>query len=111
MPRYATPQDQRFQGAETAMRVLGASTVSAAIIRLLSLCNDGVTTGFIGKELGIQYHTVFRHIERLHEAGIVNCDTPHEQHHGRRVLYRLAPDCLNEHLQSLSSYLLGENPK
>lgn len=111
MSRYTIPPAHQLQAPGAVESILGINPTRTAIIQFLSQTGEGVTTGHIAREIDIKYHTVLRHVESLHEIGVVSCDTPHEQRQGKRVLYRLDVNRLNEHLQAMTRYLLGEDAK
>ncbi|TFC97741.1 ArsR family transcriptional regulator [Cryobacterium sinapicolor] len=107
MPRYASPEEPLPLSAERATVVFGANPLRGAIIRLLALNSEGMTSGAIQRELNTTYQTVLRHLQELESAGTVTADAG-EQRQGQRVIYVLDTDALQSALFGYGEYLFGK---
>lgn len=107
MPRYASPEEPLPLSAERATVVFGANPLRGAIIRLLALHSEGMTSGAIQRELNTTYQTVLRHLQELESAGTVTADAG-EQRQGKRVIYVLDTDVLQSALSGYGEYLFGK---
>ena len=87
--------------------MFGANPLRGAIIRLLALNSEGMTSGAIQRELGTTYQTVLRHLQELESADIVTADAG-EQRQGQRVIYVLDGDVLRSALSGYGEYLFGK---
>ncbi|WP_157109392.1 ArsR/SmtB family transcription factor [Cryobacterium arcticum] len=106
MPRYASPEEPLPPSAERATVVFGANPLRGAIIRLLALNPEGMTSGAIQRELNTTYQTVFRHLQEMESTGIVTSDAG-EKRQGQRVIYVLDSSALRAALHGYEAYLLG----
>jgi len=86
--------------------VFGANPIRGAIIRLLALTPEGMTSGAIQRELSTTYQTVFRHLQEMESTGIVTSDAG-EKRQGQRVIYALDASALKAALAGYEAYLLG----
>lgn len=87
------------------MMIFGVNPIRGEIIRLLARNPEGMTTGAIQRELDATYHTVFRHVRELEEAGVVQSDAG-EHRQGQRVIYRLDTVAIRAALGEYEKYLL-----
>lgn len=86
--------------------MFGANPLRGAIIRLLAVTPEGMTSGAIQRELNTTYQTVFRHLQEIESTGIVTSDAG-EKRQGQRVIYELDSDALRAALSNYEDYLFG----
>lgn len=106
MPAYVEP-DLPERDAR-AMTRLGANPVRSAIIRELTLNPDGRTSGEIGRVIDVHYRTVWIHLRKMEEDGLVQSSDPGEGRSSNWRVYRLNRDELDTAVAQWLSYIHGE---
>lgn len=90
------------------MKAFGMPEVRGQIIHYLALTSEGDTSGSIARKLGVNYHTVLRHLQELEQTGVVISDGD-DQRAGRRLIYQVDKDALSLALDEATKFLMGEN--
>lgn len=107
MPRYVSPKTPMPSEAARMTEILGIPHLRAAILRHLSSCAAGATSGEIAKALGTRYQTVQRHLEQLEELGAVQASVPPPRQ-GHHVLFTLKVKVLSEAIKRNADYIQGQ---
>lgn len=92
MPRYARGPELPH-GVAMLADSLAANEARLAIILHLHNHPDS-TRADITAAMGFGQQTVYRHLQDMEDAGLVDTDVPLEGRHGRTVHYRLRVDRL-----------------
>lgn len=107
MPKYVQAKPEPSQEASEVIELFGMTPLRAEILRHLSMCEEGVTSGDVGRALSANYRTVARHLVMLESHGVVESDAT-EERQGVRVLYRINRAQLSVAAKLLLKYLHGE---
>lgn len=98
MPRYA-----RGPGLPHGVAML-ADSLAANEARLAVILHlhkhPGSTRADITAAMGFGQQTVYRHLQDMEDAGLVDADVPLDDRHGRTVRYRLRTDQLRAQLKA-----------
>ena len=105
MPRYVKPPGMPPE-VEVIIDVVG-SRVRQAIIRELAT-RGPATTAHLQGVVEADRTTTVRNLRALEDAGIVSTDTPPAGRAGRTPVWRLNKSVVNDYLQRLRVYLLGD---
>lgn len=106
MPRYVSPKIPMPTEAARMTEILGIPHLRAAILRYLSNCEAGATSGEIAKDLGTRYQTVQRHLEHLEQLGAVRASVPPPRQ-GHHVVFVIKADVLSEAVKQNAGYIQG----
>lgn len=106
MPRYVNPKTPMPTEESRMTEILGIPHLRAAILRHLSSCEAGATSGEIANVLGTRYQTVQRHLEQLEQLGVVQASVPPPRQ-GHHVVFAIKADVLREAIKKNADYIQG----
>ena len=108
MPSVYKPPTPLSPEVRGAIAVFNVNLLRANIVRDLSMRPEGDTTGNVAKRLEVDYRQVYAHFRALMKEGLVTADPSGSESNGRRVIYRISPEKLQEMASIYIKFLVGE---
>jgi DNA-binding transcriptional ArsR family regulator len=106
VPKYVEPELPTPEWAKDVIDFLGVNPLRVAILRTLA-SGQAMTSGEIGREIGVRYKTVAVHLSELERLGgiVTDAEEGAGQRRGQHVRYRLADGAVEGALADLERHI------